>query len=300
MSVVRWSVQFALGLLLLSCGSFAAAQAVNRMTLDKIRDYRAVYVGVRENNVPFSYINGYEAVGYSIDICEHIVAAIRRELNDPALRVIHVPVTSSSRMLMLLAGTIDIECGSTTNTRIRQQLVAFGLTTFVSGIRAVVRKDSGISRIEDLDGKAVATTAGTTTERILRSVLGARKLSFVSRPARTHTESLALVAARQADAFVIDDALLAGLIANSPDREVFLMLNENFGFEPYGIALRRNDPRFKSLVDAALRELMVSGELERIYNKWFLSPIPPKGINLNIPMSGLLRDLLRNPNDEGI
>jgi glutamate/aspartate transport system substrate-binding protein len=277
----------------------ARAQATTQATLEKIRDYRAVYVGHRESSVPFSYMVGDEPVGYSMEICDHVVEAIKEAIGDPALRVVKVPVTSSSRFLMLQAGTIDLECGSTTNTRIRQQGVSFGLTTFVSGVKGVVRNESSIRGIADLDGRVVVTSTGTSTERTVRSVLSTKKLSALFKAGRSHPESLGMVVASQADLFVIDDALLAGLVASSGHAGKLRFLEENFGYEPYAVVFRKGDPEFKKLVDASLRLMMASGELERIYNKWFMSPIPPKGINLNIPMSGLLKELIRNPNDEG-
>ena len=285
--------------LVTSLGPAVHAQSVTQSTLEKIRDYRAIYVGVREASVPFSYMVGDEPMGYSIEICDRITDAIKAALNDPALRVVKVPVTSSSRFLMLQAGTVDLECGSTTNTRIRQQLVSFGLTTFVSGVKAAVRRDSKVRQIADLDGKVVVTTSGTNTERTVRSVLNMRKVSGLFKAARSHPDSLGMVVSSQADAFVIDDALLAGLIASSAQSDKLRILEENFGYEPYSIVMRRNDPEFKKIIDQALRGMMQSGELERLYNKWFMSPIPPKGINMNLPMSGLLKELIRNPNDDG-
>lgn len=286
-------------LLVAAWGATVRAQSVTQSTLEKIREYRAIYVGVREASVPFSYMVGDEPMGYSIEICDRITEAIKVALNDPALRVVKVPVTSSSRFLMLQAGTVDLECGSTTNTRIRQQLVSFGLTTFVSGVKAAVRKDSQIRQITDLDGKVVVTTSGTNTERTVRSVLSMRKVSGLFKAGRSHPDSLGMVISSQADAFVIDDALLAGLIANSKQPEKVRILDENFGYEPYSIVMRRDDPEFKKIIDQALRGMMQSGELERLYAKWFMSPIPPRGVNLNLPMSELLKELIRNPNDEG-
>lgn len=276
------------------------AQSYNNPTLEKIREYGAIYVGHREASIPFSYFAGDQVVGYSKDICDRIVDAIKDQLDDPTLKVVLVPVTSSSRLLMLMTGVIDLECGSTTNTKIRQQSVAFGVTTFVSGVKAVTRKDSGIERIANLDGKAVVTTAGTTTERIVKTVLAARNASARPKSASTHLESLSMVVSRQADAFVLDDAILSGLLANSPDGDQLKLLEENFAFEPYGIALRKRDPEFKKLVDATLIRMMKDGELEKLYTKWFMSPIPPKNVTLNIPMSGMLKNLLRNPSDSGI
>ena len=276
------------------------AQGYNNPTLEKIREYGAIYVGHREASIPFSYLAGDEVVGYSKDLCDRIVDAIKDRLDDPTLKVVLVPVTSSSRLLMLMTGVIDLECGSTTNTKIRQQAVAFGVTTFVSGVKAVTRKDVGIERIADLNGKVVVTTAGTTTERIVKTVLAARNASARPKSARTHLESLSMVVSRQADAFVLDHAILSGLLADSPDADKLKLLEENFGFEPYGIALRKNDPEFKKLVDTTLNRMMENGEVEKLYTKWFMSPIPPKNVNLQIPMSGMLKELLRNPNDSGI
>jgi glutamate/aspartate transport system substrate-binding protein len=244
---------------------------------------------------------GDDVVGYSKDLCDRIVVAIRDKLEMPSLKVVHVPVTSFSRILMLMTGTVDLECGSTTNTRIRQQRIAFSVTTFVSGVKTLVRKDTGIGRIDDLAGKVVVTTSGTTTERLVKTVMSARKLPAPrTRTASKHSDSFSMVLARQADAFVLDDAILAGLLSSSPDAGKLKLLEENFGFEPYGIGMRREDPEFKKLVDDTLVGMMKSGELERLYSKWFMSPIPPDNVNLQLPMSEMLRDVLRNPNDNGI
>lgn len=300
MNILRpWRLVLALLAVLVSVPT-VRAQAYNTPTLEKIREYGAIYVGHREASIPFSYLAGDEVVGYSKDLCDRIVDAIKGQLDDPTLKVVLVPVTSSSRLLMLMTGVIDLECGSTTNTKIRQQQVAFGVTTFVSGVKAATRKDVGIERIADLNGMVVVTTAGTTTERIVKTVLAARNASARPKSARTHLESLSMVVSRQADAFVLDDAILSGLLADSPDGDKLKLLEENFGFEPYGIALRKGDPEFKKLVDATLIRMMKDGELEKLYTKWFMSPIPPKNVNLQIPMSGILKDLLRNPSDSGI
>ncbi|MDK9703943.1 MAG: amino acid ABC transporter substrate-binding protein [Sulfuritalea sp.] len=300
MSIVgRWRLVIAV-LALLGSAPAAWAQAYSGSTLEKIREYGAIYVGHREASIPFSYLVGDEVVGYSKELCDRIVDAIKDELDDPTVKVVWVPVTSSSRLLMLMTGAIDLECGSTTNTKIRQQQVAFGVTTFVSGVKALTRRDTGIERIAGLDGKVVVTTAGTITERLVKTALAARNVSARPKNARTHTESFAMVVSRQADAFVLDDALLAGLLADSPDRDKLKLLDENFGFEPYGIALRKGDPEFKKLVDTTLIGMMKSGEIEKLYNKWFMSPIPPKNTSLRIPMSDMLKQLLSNPSDSGI
>jgi glutamate/aspartate transport system substrate-binding protein len=301
MNVMAWWRQLAVLIAFSASLSAVQAQGVSGSTLDRIRENGAIYVGHRESSVPFSYMIGDDVVGYSKDLCDRIVGTIRDKLEMPSLKVVHVPVTSFSRILMLMTGTVDLECGSTTNTKIRQQRIAFSVTTFVSGVKTLVRKDTGIDRIADLAGKVVVTTSGTTTERLVKTAMSARKLSAPrTRTAAKHSDSFSMVLARQADAFVLDDAILAGLLSTSPDAGRLKMLEENFGFEPYGIGMRREDPEFKKLVDDTLVGMMKSGELERLYNKWFMSPIPPDNVNLQLPMSEMLRDALRNPNDNGI
>ena len=275
------------------------AQGMNMSTLEKIREYGTIYVGHRETSIPFSYFAGDAVVGYSMDLCDRIVDAIKTELGDPSLKVVLVPLTSSNRLWMLMTGVIDLECGFTANTRIRQQSIAFAPTTFVAGIKALVRKDSGIERIADLDGKVVVTTAGTATERIVKTVLAARNALARDKRGRDHPDSFSMVLSRQADAFVLDDVLLSGLLANSPDADKLKLLEENFGFEPYAIGLRKDDPEFEKLVDATVIGMMKNGDVEKLYTKWFMSPIPPKNINLQIPMSDLLKHLLLNPSKEG-
>jgi glutamate/aspartate transport system substrate-binding protein len=300
MNLMTWLRRIPVALVLLISAPAIEAQGIVPPTLEKIRDYGAIYVSYREASIPFSYFAGNEVVGYSMDLCHRIVARIKDKLDDQSLKVVLVPVHSASRLLMLMTGVIDLECGSTTNTKIRQQQVAFGVTTFVTGVKALTRRDAGIERVIDLNGKVVVTTAGTTTERLIRTVLSARNASARVKSARTHQESFGMVLSGQADAFVMDDALLSGLLANSPDADKLKLLDENVGFEPYGIGLRKDDPEFKKLVDDTLIGMMKNGELETLYNKWFMSPIPPKNITLQIPMSGMLKELLRNPNDTGI
>lgn len=301
MNAVAWFRLFSVLLGLAVTLPVVQAQAVTDPTLDRIRDNGVIYVGHREASIPFSYMVGDEVVGYSTELCDRVVDAVRARLGMPDLKVVRVPVTSFSRILMLMTGSVDLECGSTTNTKIRQQRIGFSVTTFVSGVKAMVRKDTGIERIADLSGRVVVTTSGTTTERGVRSVLAARKLPAARlRTAGKHAESFSMVLSRQADAFVLDEPILAGLMANSPDAGRLKLLEENFGYEPYGIGMRREDPEFKKLVDDTLVALMKSGEFERIYTKWFMSPIPPNNHNLQMPMSEMLREQLRNPNDTGI
>ena len=278
----------------------AVAQSVRMPTLQKIRQYGAIYVGHRETSVPFSYYAGETPVGYSKDICDKVVEGVKLHLNDPSLKVVLVPVSSSSRLMMLMTGMIDLECGVTTNTKIRQQSVSFSVTPFISGVKALVRKDSGIEKISDLNGKAIVTTAGTTSERLVKNVLATRKLAAFAKYGRTHLDSFTQVLKKEADAFVVDDAVLSSLIANSAEGDKLKLLEENLGFEPYGIAMRKDDSEFKAVVDKTMRDMMKSGEMETLYNKWFMSAIPPNNANLQIPMSDALKEAMRNPTDVGI
>ena len=279
----------------------AQAQGVTTPTLDRIRDHGAIYVGHGEASIPFSYMVGDDVVGYMTDVCDRVVDAIREKSGIPGLKMVRVPASTFSGALLLLTGSLDLDCSATSaNTRIRQQRVAFGFTTFVSGIKALVRTDVGIDRITDLAGKVVVTTAGTGMDRVVRTVLAKRNIAARAESALTNADAFSMVLSRQADAFVLDEVILAELLAASPGRSSLKSLVENFGFEPYGIVMRRDDPEFKKLVDDVLAAMMKSGEMERLYNKWFLSPIPPNNVNLQIPMSDLLRELLRNPSDTGI
>ncbi|MEI7429511.1 MAG: amino acid ABC transporter substrate-binding protein [Betaproteobacteria bacterium] len=272
-------------------------------TLEKIRNYKAIYVGHREASVPFSYIdNDGKAVGYSMDLCEHIVEAIKARLNLPDLEVVPVPTTSGSRQMMLESGITDLQCGSVTNTMQRQRYVAFSVTTFAAGVKALVKKDSGIRSIKDMRGKVIVTTSGTTSDTHVKAAALRQGMFLNYRLGRDHDESLSQVLNGSADVMVLDDVLLQGLLMNTPESDAFklVVLDENFAVEPYSIMFRRNDPEFKKLIDETLIGLMKTGEFARIYDKWFMSPIPPKGKSLNLPMSNLLKQLTVTPSDKGI
>jgi len=292
----------AVGLLLGAGVVQAEEKARASATLEKIRAYGAIYVGYREASIPFSYVDADgKVIGYSWDLCRHLTEAIKTRLDLPNLPVVPVPVTSSSLQMMLEAGTIDLECGSTSNTEQRQRSAAFSVTTFVSGVKALVRKDAGLRALADMKGKVVVTTTGTTSENYLRSAAARQGLALDYRLGRDHADSLRQLLRGDADVLVLDDVLLQGLLMNAPESERarLVVLDENFGLEPYAIMFRRKDPAFKQLVDETLTGLMQRGELATIYAKWFTSPIPPKGGNLNLPMSDLLRQLVLTPNDKG-
>lgn len=292
---------------LISCAGFTAIQpamadnhALNG-TLKKIEDTGTLVLGHRESSVPFSYLdNEQKPIGYSMDLCSHIVDAVKAKLNMPDLKVQLQPVTSANRIPLLQNGTIDMECGSTTNSEKRQEQVNFGDTTFVTNVKVVVKKGSGIKSLADLDGKPIATTSGTTSVQLIKQNEKGAKIDFKEIYGKDHAESFLLVANDRAKAFVMDDILIAGLIANSSTPDAFEFLPEILRTEPYGVMLRKDDPQFKELVDGALNGLMKSGEINKIYAKWFESPIPPKGINLNFPMSAGLKAAIANPNSEGV
>jgi glutamate/aspartate transport system substrate-binding protein len=292
------------GLLFGSVGGQAQeAPRASAGTLEKIRANGAIYVGYREAAIPFSYVAaGGQAVGYSWELCGHLTEAIKTRLALPNLAVVPVPVTVSSRQMLLEAGTIDLECGSTSNTEQRQRYVAFGVTTFVAGVKVVVRKDAGIRALADMKGKVVVSAAGTGSENYIKSAAARQGLALAYRLGRDHADALRQVVRGEADVLVLDDVVLQGLLMNAPEAERarLVVLDENFGFEPYAIMFRHNDPAFKQLVDATLIGLMQRGELEKIYAKWFTSPIPPKGGNLQLPMSQLLKQLILTPNDKGV
>lgn len=272
-------------------------------TLDKIARHGAIYLGHREASIPFSYLGDDGTVhGYSWELCQRIVDAVRTRLGRADIETVPVLTTSGSRMMMIETGTIDLYCGSATNTAQRARYVAFSNTYFVAGVKALVRKDSGIASIADLKGKTIVTTSGTTSDVYVKAAAARRNVFVNYRTARTHSDAFNDVLAGRADAFVLDDILLKGLLASAAqaDADRLQVIDENLALEPYGLMLRRDDPAFKKLVDEVLVGLMQSGEFERIYARWFQSPIPPKGISFDVPLGAELKQLLKTPNDKGI
>ena len=270
-------------------------------TLKKIKDSGVVTIGNRESSIPFSYLDDkQQPIGYSMDLCNKVVDAIKAELKLPKLEVKYNPVTSQNRIPLVQNGTVDMECGSTTNSVDRQKQVSFGMTTFVTGIKMLVKADSGIKDIGDLNGKAVVTTTGTTSDALIKASEKGKNIDVKNVYGKDHSDSFLQVDSGRAVAFVMDDVLLAGLIANSKNPKEFAIVGEALRVEPYGIMIRKDDPQFKALVDKTLTGLMKSGEIVKIYEKWFLNPVPPKGINVNLPMSKELKDAIANPNDTGV
>ena len=270
-------------------------------TLKKVKDTGAITVGYRESSIPFSYLNdNQQPIGYAMDLCMRVVDAVKKQLNMPNLKVNLQPVTSSNRIPLLQNGTIDMECGSTTNSVERQKQVAFGPTYFVINVTAAVKKDSGINSLADLNGKTISTTSGTTSVPLLRKYEKTKNADIKSIDAKDHAESFLLMAQGRTSAFIMDDILLAGLIASSPNPGEFKILKESLRQEPYSMMLRKDDPQFKALVDKTIGDIMRSGEIDKIYAKWFMSPIPPKGINLSFEETQAIREAFAHPNDKGV
>ena len=276
-----------------------AAPAMAEGTLDKIKAAGSITVGHRDASIPFSYLDDkQQPIGYAMDLCARVVDAVKAELKLPALKVVYQPVTSATRIPLLANGTIDIECGSTTNNAERQKQVSYTITHFLTANRFVSKKASNLNTLADLKGKTVVSTSGTTNIKQLTELNAAQNLGINILAAKDHAESFLMVETGRATAFVMDDILLASLAANSTKPDQWVISAEALSQpEPYGIMVRKDDPAFKKVVDAAMTQTYKSGEINKIYAKWFTSPIPPKGINLNMPMSATFKNLVANPID---
>jgi glutamate/aspartate transport system substrate-binding protein len=277
------------------CGTASAQD-----TLKKIRDTGTITIGHRDTSIPFSYYDDkQQVVGYAMDICMKIVDAVKANLKMAKLDVKLNPVTSATRIPLMANGTIDLECGSTTNNLDRQKQVGFTITHFVTANRYVAKKSSNIKSLADLKGKTVVSTSGTTnikwaTEENTKQNLGMNIIA-----AKDHAESFLTVETGRAVAFFMDDILLYSLVASSRNPSDWVIGSEAYTVEPYGIMLRKDDAAFKKVVDGAVSALYKSGEINKIYEKWFLQPIPPKGVNLNVPMSAQFKKVVGKPTDSG-
>jgi glutamate/aspartate transport system substrate-binding protein len=278
----------------------ASAIAQETGTLKKIKDTQTITLGVRDSSIPFSYLDGEQVYrGYSIDLCMKVVSALQKQLGLPQLNVKYNPVTSATRIPLMANGTIDLECGSTTNNTERQKQVSFAPTMFLTATRLLSKKSSHINGLADLKGKTLVSTSGTVNLKHLVELNSEKNLGINIIPAKDHAEAFLMVETGRAAAFGMDDILLASLAASSKNPAEYTISKEALAAEPYAIMMRRDDPAFKKVVDAALSEVYTSGEINRIYAKWFQSPIPPKGINLNWPMSDQLKHALAKPTDSG-
>lgn len=276
-----------------------AAQTTD--TLAKIKATGAIQLGGRDASFPFSYkLGADDPIGFSADLCLKLVDAIKTRLDMPALKVQYTVVTPANRIPLVQNGTIDLECSTTTNNASRQQQVAFAPTHFVAAVGIAVRKDSGITSLAQLEGKTVATVTGSTSIQLLRSYRRSAKADFTEVSGKDNAESFLLLSNNRAAALALDDVQLAGLIATSSNPGEFVILEERLSREPYGFTFRKNDPAFKALIDETMNRLMASGEAEALYAKWFMQPVPPRGVNLNFPMSDAVKEAYANPNNKGV
>ena len=291
--------RLAAAVLVASTFSAVPAMAQDSATLKKIKDSGSITLGHRESSIPFSYYDDkQQVIGYSHELMLKVVDSIKAELKLAKLDTKLMPVTSANRITLVQNGTVDIECGSTTNNTERQKQVAFSTSIFVIGTKLMAKKDAGIKDYADLAGKNVVTTAGTTSERLIRKMNEekAMKMNIIS--AKDHGESFLTLETGRAVAFMMDDALLYGEMAKAKKPGDWIVTGTAQSKEAYGCMLRKDDPGFKKVVDAALTKAMTSGDAEKIYNKWFMNPIPPKGLNLNMPLSDEMKGLYQAPNDK--
>jgi glutamate/aspartate transport system substrate-binding protein len=282
----------------LACLLAAPAFAQESPTLKKIKETNTISLGHRESSIPFSfYDDKQQVVGYSYDFQLKVVEAVKKALNLPGLQVKMTPVTSQNRIPLVQNGTIDIECGSTTNNLERQKQVSFTTTLFVVGTRLLTKKDSGIKDFPDLKGKNVVTTAGTTSEKLLRAMNDEKKMGMNIISAKDHGESFLTLESGRAAAFMMDDALLAGERAKARNQADWVIVGTPQSREAYGCMIRKDDAGFKKVADDAISAgLKANGEA--LFKKWFNSPIPPKGVNLSLPLSDDMKELFKNPNDK--
>ena len=299
MKASRSAVTLACVLMAVSAGHPAFGQDVD--TLKKIKATQTITIGHRDASSPFSYqVDKGQAIGYSIDLCMKIVDAIRTATQSPGISVKWQLVTGASRIPMVANGTVDIECGSTTNTIERQQQVSFVVTTFVAATRLAMKKSAKFKSMDDLKGKTVVATAGTTNLRHITSLNTKRGLGMTIVPAKENKLAFAMVEKGEAFAFATDDILLYDLIANSSAPADYIVAGDPLSIEPYGMMVRKDDAAFKQLADDTIRGLFKSGEIQKIYAKWFLTPIAPKNIVLNAQASDTLKKAFAEPTDSAL
>ncbi len=268
-------------------------------TLAKIQNSGLIVIGHRETSVPFSYVDtNNQVVGFSQDLCDRVISAVKAKTKHPDLKVRFVPVTSQNRIPLVQNGTVDLECGVTTNLTSRQNQVTFSDTFFVATTRLLTRKDSGIKDFPDLAGKTVVTNQGTTSERILRKMNEEKKMNMQIISAKDYGEGRLTLETGRAAAYMMDDVLLAGTRALTAKPADWVLTGTPQSSEAYGFMLRKDDPEFKKLVDDTLVEVMKSPDFRAMYDKWFMKPVPPKNISFDFPMSDSLQKLYANPNDK--
>ena len=294
----RFAITAALATVL-GASAVLPAQAQESLTLKKIKETGAITLGHRESSIPFSYYDDkQQVIGYSHELMLKVVDDIKANLKLGKLDIKLMPVTSANRITLIQNGTVDIECGSTTNNLERQKQVGFSTTIFVIGTKLMAKKDAGIKDFADLAGKNVVTTAGTTSERLIRKMNEDKQMKMNIISAKDHGEAFLTLETGRAVAFMMDDALLYGEIAKAKKPGDWLVTGTAQSKEAYGCMLKKDDPEFKKLVDASLTKAMTSGDAEKIYAKWFMNPIPPKGLNLNMVLSDEMKAAYKAPNDK--
>jgi glutamate/aspartate transport system substrate-binding protein len=283
-------------LVLVSCMLAAGAQA--QAVFARVANGGKLVIAHRESSIPFSYVDeDKKPVGYAVDLCLKIAEAVRRKTGMKAMQVEFLQVTPSNRIAMVEQGKADLECGSTTNNAERRQKVAFTIPHFITGARMLVRADSKLERIEEMEGKKLVSTKGTTPLKALEQANRERMLHITLLESPDHARAVEMVEKGEADGFVMDDVLLFGLAANRANPAALKVVGKFITTEPLAIMLSKNDPEFKKLVDDEMRHLIQSREIYTIYDKWFMKPIPPKKTALNLPASYLLRDFWKFPSD---
>ena len=276
-----------------------SANVMADSTLDKVKSTGNMTVAYRESSIPFSYLgDDGRPVGFSWEICRKIVDEVKKQTGRNDIVITSQAVTSQNRIPLLQNGTIDIECGSTTNNSERGKQVAFATNYFYTGTRFLTKANSGIKSLSDLKGKKVVSTTGTTNYQVLRNINSEQNIGFELIGAKDHADALLIVESGRADAFGMDDILLYELRASSKDPKQLVVVGDPIQVEPYAIMLRKDDPQFKSLVDGVLANLIKTGEFDKLYKKWFETNIPPKGINLNAPMSQELKTNMKALSDK--
>lgn len=298
---LQYSLSRMLAIATLTVASFTANAESFGPTLDKISARGTVFLGHAEASLPFSFVTfgNDQPEGFSIEICGHVVKAIEEKLGKKLLTQ-PVVMSTNTRIMMVKTGIADLECGATTNTVGRSQQVAFSTTFFVSEVKAMVPVALAGKSLKDLANKRVVTTVGSTADRLIKQASMSRGVSLRSVVGRNFARSMEMLVEGDADIFVADDAILAGLRSSAANPEKYVILDDSFSVEPYGLILPKDDPQFKKLVDDVLIGLMKSGEMEKIYNAWFMSPSPPKNQNLNYPISPLNKAAYANPNDKSV
>jgi glutamate/aspartate transport system substrate-binding protein len=289
-----------LALALVASAALAAPALAQDGTLKKIKDSGSITIGHRDASIPFSYYDDkQQPIGYAMDLCYRIVDAVRAELKMPKIDIKYQLVTSANRIPLMANGTIDLECGSTTNNLDRQKQVWFTITHFVTANRFVAKRASNLRKLDDLKGKTVVSTAGTTNIKQITELNAQRNLGASVVSANGHAEAFLMVETGRAAAFVMDDILLYSLVATSKAPGEYEISADALSVEPYGIMVRKDDVAFKKVVDAAMVSTYKSGAINGIYNKWFLTAIPPKGVNLNVPMGAAFKKVIASPTDSG-